>query len=52
LARHTYRILTNICAQGESKRLLNQLNAAREEFDSYCRTFAAPVGIKEVVQDR
>jgi glycosyltransferase involved in cell wall biosynthesis len=50
LARHTYRILTNICEQGESKRLLSQLNAAREEFERYCRTFAV-VATKEVVQD-
>jgi hypothetical protein len=51
LARHTYRILTNICEQGESKRLLSQLNAAREEFERYCRTFATPAATKEAVQD-
>ena len=51
LARHTYGILMNICTQGENKRLLNQLNAAREEFERYCDRFATPVTTKEVVKE-
>jgi len=41
LARHTYRILMDICTQGESKELRDQLDIARTEFDERCRTFEA-----------
>jgi hypothetical protein len=41
LARHTYQILMDICAQGESKELRDQLDIARTEFDERCRTFEA-----------
>ena len=37
LARHTYRILMDICTRGESKELLDQLDAARTEFNESCR---------------
>jgi hypothetical protein len=52
LARHTYRILMDICARGESKKLLDQLDAARTEFDESCRTFEAPMTAEDVAHAR
>jgi hypothetical protein len=43
LARHAYRILMDICARGESEELLDQLDAARTEFNENCRTCNAPI---------
>jgi hypothetical protein len=43
LARHTYRILMDICTRGESRELRDQLDAARTKFDDSCRTFEAPM---------
>jgi hypothetical protein len=37
LARHTYQVLMEIVARGESKDLLDRLDAARAEFDEHCR---------------
>jgi hypothetical protein len=52
LNRHTYRILLDICTQGESKELLDQLDAARAEFEESCRTFEAPIAAEDVAQGR
>jgi hypothetical protein len=52
LARHTYRILVDICARGESTELLDQLDATRTEFDESCRTFAASIAAEGVAQAR
>lgn len=43
LARHTYRILMDICTRGENKELRDRLDATRTEFDDSCRTFEAPM---------
>jgi hypothetical protein len=50
LARHTYRILMEICTRGESKELLDQLDAARTDFDENCRVFEAPIAAEGVAQ--
>lgn len=39
LARNAYQILVEICAQGESKELLDWLDAVRTKFDRDCSTF-------------
>jgi glycosyltransferase involved in cell wall biosynthesis len=52
LARHTYRILMDICRQGDSKEMRDQLDAARTEFDESCRTFEAPMAAEDVAQSR
>jgi glycosyltransferase involved in cell wall biosynthesis len=50
LARHTYRILMDICARGESRDLRDQLDAARAEFDDSCRTFETPMAAEDAAQ--
>ena len=40
LARNTYQIFLEICARGESKELLDRLDAARAAFDEHCRSAA------------
>jgi len=52
LARHTYRILMDICTRGESSELRAQLDAARTQFDDSCRTFEAPMAEENVAQTR
>jgi hypothetical protein len=52
LARHTYRILMDICVRGESAELRDQLDAARAQFDDSCRTFEAPMAAADVAQRR
>jgi glycosyltransferase involved in cell wall biosynthesis len=52
LARHTYRILMDVCARGENRELRDQLDAARAEFDDSCRTFEAPMAAEDVAQSR
>jgi hypothetical protein len=37
LARHTYQVLLEICAWGESEKLLDRLDCARAEFHELCR---------------
>lgn len=39
LARHTYRILIEICTDGENKELLDQLDLVRTKFDEECDIF-------------
>jgi glycosyltransferase involved in cell wall biosynthesis len=41
LAPRVHQILLEICARGEAPDLLDRLDAARAEFDAYCRGFAA-----------
>jgi glycosyltransferase involved in cell wall biosynthesis len=50
LARHTYRILMDICTRGESRELRDRLDAARTEFDESCRTSEAPMAVEDVAQ--
>jgi hypothetical protein len=50
LARHIYRVLMDICAQGERKKFLDQLDAARTEVDESCRVFEAPIAVEGVTQ--
>jgi len=52
LARHTYRILMQICTRGESRELLNQLDAVRAGVDESCRISEAPLPAKGVAQGR
>jgi len=52
LARHVYRVLLEICAQGETKELLDRLDAARAEFDAHCRSSAAATAAADVVASR
>jgi len=52
LARHTYRILMDICTRGESRELRDRLDVARTEFDDSCRSFEAPMAAEDVAQSR
>lgn len=47
LARHTYRILMDICTRGESMGLLDQLDAARTEVDENCGILAPPMATED-----
>jgi hypothetical protein len=50
LARYTYRILTEICTQGENKELLDRLDAVRAKFNEDCQIFGAAVVVEEIDQ--
>jgi hypothetical protein len=50
LARHTYRILMDICARGESRELLGRLDAVRTEVEESFRTFEAPITAEDVAR--
>jgi hypothetical protein len=52
LARHAYRILMDICTRGESEELLDQLDAARTEFNDSCHTCEAPIAAEDFAQGR
>jgi hypothetical protein len=52
LARYVYRLLLEICARGESKELLDRLDAARAEFDADCRSVDAATVAEDVAPSR
>lgn len=52
LARHTYHVLLQICARGESEELLNLLDAARAEFDERCRSVEAAIFAEDMAASR
>ena len=48
LAVETYNALTKIAAEGESQKILDQLNLIRTKFDEDCRIFGAAVSAEEM----
>jgi len=52
LARHVYRVFLEICARGESKYLLDRLDAARLEFDDHCHSIEAATVAEDMAPSR
>jgi len=52
LARHTYRVLLEICARGDSKELLDRLDAARAEFDEHCSRVETATAAEDMAPSR